>query len=50
MIWEKVPVASSHREMNRLFDDVFHGFESSHFGEVVAHGPVLWRKLTRSIG
>ena len=26
------PVVSLHREMNRLFDDVFRGFESSHFG------------------
>jgi HSP20 family protein len=26
------PVVSLHREMNRLFDDVFRGFESSQFG------------------
>ena len=25
------PVVSLHREMNRLFDDVFRGFENSHF-------------------
>jgi HSP20 family protein len=44
------PVVSLHREMNRLFDEVFRGFDDSRLWEVAAHGPAwMWsRERTRT--
>jgi HSP20 family protein len=35
------PVLSLHREVNRLFDDVFRGFESSHLGAAGSAWPKM---------
>lgn len=41
---EPNPFLSLHREMNRLFDDAFRGFDSPGFGKVAAFGS-SWPKL-----
>ena len=39
------PIFTLHREMNRLFDDVFRGFDVAPFGNRFADGPMSWPRI-----